>query len=92
MFFTKGLHNQAAGSFQFYFNKFYSSKGIRFHVYFSTPHNKFYRFIMYEHSGVWKIIQTNEVPDWVMSFEAELSNAIAAYTVAAVEQGAEHVA
>jgi hypothetical protein len=87
MFFTKGLHSQTAGFFQFYFNKFYSSKGIRFHVYFSTPNNK-----LYEHSGGWKIIQTNEVPDWVMGFEPELSSAIAAYTVASVQQGAEHVA
>lgn len=75
-YFTKNFYQKDFGMLQCYFNAYYTAKGQNYHVYSKISYNRFYRFILHENDGVWKIIETNDVPACLFELENNFSDAI----------------
>lgn len=73
--FSKRLFCEDTGYVEFSFNEYYTGEEMKYRVK-GDFHFYPYRFTMYEDNGVWKIANSNEIAEWIMKFEGQLSDAI----------------
>jgi hypothetical protein len=63
------------GNRLFYFNRIFTSNGVRYHIAVSDE-KKQHIFYMEVKKAKWHIVESPKVPDWVKQLENELSLAI----------------
>ena len=78
-YFTKKLYNNQAGFAEFHFNGLDTIYGRKFHVTVLCDSCQHVHFTMKESRGGWEIINAPQPPQWIASFENDLSGAINAF-------------
>ncbi len=73
--FSKKIFVLDQGVSEFQFDRIYTIGGIR---YFVTVHGngKYFHFNMLQRDGLWEIVHSEILPDWILALEVELANAI----------------
>ncbi len=74
-FFTARLKT-SQGGLTFYFNRIYTVEGVRYHVSVVGPDGKVHAFNVYYQEEKWKLVNSDNCPDWIVEIENEISNAI----------------
>jgi hypothetical protein len=67
------------GKAEFFFNRLFTVRGIRYHISVCDDKRISCFFNMERKDGEWYIIEATEVPGWIMLLERELSKAIIDY-------------
>ena len=70
IFIEEGFHAK------FVFNGIYTVNGVRYHVSVTDINGQTYAFNMEEKNGKWTIIDGPKVPDWIVTLENKLEEAI----------------
>jgi hypothetical protein len=78
-YFTKKLYNNQAGFAEFHFNGLDTIYGRKFHVTVLCDSCQHVHFTMKESRGGWEIINAPQPPQWIVSFENDLSRSIIEY-------------
>ncbi len=73
--FTKRLQTDF-GNPEFIFDRIFTVGSIRYHAYVKDKNKKSIFFNMEVKEGVWFIVDSSKVPDWIVNLQSELSNAI----------------
>jgi hypothetical protein len=73
--FSKKILVPNQGNAEFQFDRIYTTEDIR---YFVRVHrnSKYYHFNMHQRDGLWIIVNTEILPDWILELEVELANSI----------------
>jgi hypothetical protein len=73
--FLKKILVPEQGVLDFHFDRIYTVHGIQYFI--LVNNNKIYRrFRMQQKDGLWVLVGTETLPDWIIALEVELANAI----------------
>jgi hypothetical protein len=64
------------GAFQFYFNRIFTTNGVRYHISVMDRQNKSHVFYMELENGSWHLVDESRTPDWIVSVQSDLQLAI----------------
>lgn len=78
-FFTETFYDTQEGILEFHFERVGHPTTTGYKVAVIVGPDKTYNFIMEEGDGKWNIVDAAKLPDWIRSFEEELSDSICAH-------------
>ena len=61
---------------EFFFNRIYTVHGMRYHISVMDGNGQTFAFNMEQKNGSWKIIDAPKLPDWIITIESKLQDAI----------------
>jgi hypothetical protein len=78
-FFTETLYDTKLGVIEFHFERVGSPSTTGYYVAVIGSTSKTYNFTMLELNGKWRMIDTSQLPKWLVEFEDVLSDSIKAH-------------
>lgn len=78
-FFTEMFYDTNWGVIEFHFERIGNPATTGYDVAVIRSTNKTYNFTMLELNGKWRMIDTSQLPKWLMEFEDLLSDSIKAH-------------
>jgi hypothetical protein len=73
--FTRRIQTRE-GFYSFYFNRIYTVAGIRYHISVVDNEKKVISFLMEKKESTWHFVNPSNCPEWILSFEEQLSSII----------------
>ncbi|HZF66245.1 MAG TPA: hypothetical protein VEZ55_17270 [Chitinophagaceae bacterium] len=63
------------GVFDFHYDRIHTVSGTQYFILVNN-NRVYHRFRMQQKEGLWVLVDTEKIPDWILQLEVELANAI----------------